>query len=138
MKRSNFTLVLYLSLVFASGLLVGAFGERLYLTHPVIAKTTPPRQSPEEYRRSYVAEMTNRLHLSPEQLSELNSILDQTRDQFRPLRDKYRADTKAIHERQVERVRAILNENQRVEYEKMLAEREQRKREEAKPAPPRL
>jgi hypothetical protein len=113
MKRSN--LVIYLSLVFLSGLLVGALGDRLYCTRPVAASVSRP--SPEEYRRQYVKTMNERLHLTPEQQQKLEQILDKTREYF--------------HERkqqQTNEINAMLTPEQQAEYAQLRKEREERKK----------
>ena len=76
MKRSNFLIATYLVLIFTCGVVVGAFASRLYSPTPVMSKQSRP--TPEEWRRQYVSEMQNRLHLTPDQLIKLNEILDDT------------------------------------------------------------
>ena len=125
MKRSNFTIALYLFLVFASGIVVGAFGFRLYSGTPVAAKTTP-RISPEEWRRQYFEEMQSRLKLTPEQMRQLNEISDQSRSRFHDAHEKNDAILRQIREEQTAKVRAMLTDEQRPEYEKLRAERDAR------------
>ncbi len=126
MKRSQVAVAVYAVLTFTSGILVGAVGYRLYSS--AAAGTRPGSHSPEEYRRKYVEEMRSRLKLSDRQAADLNVVLDATRDRWRQLREKERPEVKAIQDEQVQRIRAILDENQRVEYEKMREEREKRMR----------
>ncbi len=118
MTRSRLSVALYLLLVFGSGVLVGALGYR-YIAGG--ATQPPPRPSPEEFRRRYMEEMRNRLHLSDEQARQIETILDETRE-------KYRAQMRAVQEEQTSRIRAVLDEKQRAEYEKMRQEREERRR----------
>lgn len=126
MKRSNLAAALYLFLVLLSGVLLGGFGHRLYTSYGVSAKTGPT--GPEEYRRKYIEEMRMRLNLREEQVRQLNVILDATRTRYRALREKYGPEMKMIHQEQVEKTRAILDDAQRAEYEKLREEREQRRR----------
>ncbi len=123
MRRSTLTIVLYLLAVFASGTVVGAFGYRLVSATPVAAKA---RSTPEEWRKQYLNEMQTRVKLTSDQLQQLNSILDETRSRFHEAREKHDGLMKQIKLEQMDRVRAILTEPQRVEYEKLHAEREQR------------
>ncbi len=123
MRRSTLTIVLYLLAVFASGTVVGAFGYRLVSVTPVAAKA---KSTPEEWRKQYLNEMQTRAKLSPEQLQQLNSILDQTRSRFHDAREKHDELMKQIKLEQRNRVRSILSETQLPEYEKLHAEREQR------------
>ena len=124
MKRSNLTIALYLFLVFASGAVVGAFGFRLYSGTPVAAKTQ--KLSPEEWRRQYFAEMQSRLKLTPDQMTQLNEIYDQSRARFREAHEKNDGAIRQIREEQIARVRAMLTDAQRPEYEILRAERDQR------------
>lgn len=127
MKRSNFAVLATLLLVFASGALVGVFGYRMYSTSPVSAKGQRP--SPDEWRKRFVDEMQQRLDLNAEQLKQLDQILDYTRDRYRAARERMRPEMKQIQDEQAEKIRAMLNEKQRSEYEKILEERERRMRE---------
>ena len=118
MTRSKLSVALYLLLVFLSGVVVGVLG------HSYFAKesTAPPRRpSPEEFRRRYMEEMRQRLKLSDEQARQIESILDDTRE-------RWRAQMHAIQEEQTSRIRALLNEEQRAEYEKMRREREEHRK----------
>jgi hypothetical protein len=125
MKSSQLTVALYAVLTFASGVVVGVAGHRLYTTTSDVRAKSAPR-SPDDYRQRYVEEMRSRLKLDVRQVTDLNAVLDSTRDRFRQLREKERPEVKTIQDDQVERIRAILSADQRAEYEKMRAEREKR------------
>ena len=73
--------------------------------------------------------MRTRLKLSDQQVTDLNVVLDSTRDRFRQLREKERPEVKAIQDDQVARIRVLLSSEQRAEYEKMREERDRRMRE---------
>lgn len=133
MKRPSVLLPVYVFLVFLSGALVGVAGHRLYATRGVSADAQPT--SPEDFRRQYVQEMTSRLKLNAEQVSQLNVILDDTRARYRSLKDKYKPEMKTIQEEQVQKVREFLSEEQRVEYEKLRKEREARRKAHDRPSP---
>jgi|SRR5215472_10749746 len=125
MKRSNLTIALYLFLIFASGVTVGAFGFRLYSGTPVAAKTSQ-KVSPEEWRRQYLAEMQSRLKLTSDQMDHLNAILDESHARFTAAHEKNDAIIRQIREEQTHKVRSMLSDQQRPEYEKLRAEREAR------------
>jgi len=127
MKRSNLTIALYLLLIFASGILVGAFGFRLYSGTPVSAKTST-KVSPEEWRRQYFSEMQSRLNLTPEQMEKLNVIFDDTFARFRQAHEALDESLRQNKAHHVAAVRAMLTPEQRPEYEKLHAEREQREK----------
>jgi Spy/CpxP family protein refolding chaperone len=128
MNRSTLTIVLYLFLVFTSGVAVGGFGYHLYTGTPVSAarQGDKPKLSPEEWRRQYLNEMQTRVHLTEAQIQEMNGILDSTRSLFHEARQKHNQELKALREDQADRIRAILTPEQRPEYEKLRAERDQR------------
>ena len=144
MNRSSLTTGVYVFAVFLSGAAVGALGYRLYTAQTVTAtRGSQPaaKPSPEEFRRRYVQELRTRLNLDADQLTRLNLVLDETRDRFRAVREKYKAEhdavnlkshpeMKAVHEAQVTQIRALLkDDSQRQAFEQFLAERERRRRE---------
>ena len=144
MNRSSVTIGVYVFAVFLSGAAVGALGYRLYTAQTVNAtRDTQPasKPSPEEFRRRYVQELRTRLNLDADQLTRLNVVLDETRDRFRAVREKYKAEhdainlksrpeMKAVHEAQVTQIRALLkDDSQRQAFDQFLAERERRRRE---------
>lgn len=121
MRRFNLSLVFYMLLVFVSGVVVGVLSDRFHATQSVKAKNP---FNPEEMRRQYVEDLRSRLKLSDDQLKQLTSILGETRDRLRDLRKKYGPEAKAIQDAQADKIRSILNEQQRAEYEKMRQERD--------------
>lgn len=131
MKRSNLLIAFYLVLLFVAGMVVGVFGYRLYVGTPVSAKmgTTarPPKLTPEEWRRQYTAELRNRLNLSSDQVQKLGTILDETHNLFHQAHERSDLEIKTIREQQVSKIRAILTDAQRPEYEKIRAEHERAK-----------
>jgi hypothetical protein len=134
MKRS--ALIVALTLVFVSGLAVGAIGYRLLVAKPAAA--VERRLTPEEHRQRYVEMMRTRLKLSEEQLAELNAILDETRRRFDEYEQKSSLEKQAIRQQHVERINAMLTEQQRLEYAKIRKEREERRKQmEKQGRPPR-
>lgn len=118
--------VLYFSLVFASGIGLGGFSHWLYSARTVEANLQPPRRSPgspEEFRRRLIDEMRTRVTLSDDQVAKVNEILDDSRTRFREVQGRIDPEMKAIREQQIERTRAILSVDQKAAYEKFLAER---------------
>ncbi|MBZ5602851.1 MAG: hypothetical protein LAO79_11145 [Acidobacteriia bacterium] len=125
MKLSRATIALYVGLVFASGLVLGAFGERLYTASVVVAKQRP---NPEELRKKIVSEYESRLNLNADQLTKLNQIMDETRARMEDTRQKMRPAYQKIHDDQVAKIREILTADQQVEFDKMRKEREERQK----------
>jgi hypothetical protein len=124
MKKSSLTVTLSLLAVFISGAVVGAIGHRLYMVNSVEAEVRPAvRLSPEDFRRKYVEELRTRLTLDETQMLKLNAILDLTRDRFHQMRERSKPEADQIKEDQRNQIRAMLNAQQVVEYEKVLQER---------------
>jgi Spy/CpxP family protein refolding chaperone len=127
MKRSNLSLILSLTIVFLSGCAVGAVSYRYYALATVRDRPEPPR-SPEEMKRAYLAEMKARLKLNDTQVQQLSTILDETRDKYREVRERTRPEMHAIQEDQIARTNAILSAGQQAEYAKMRKERDERRK----------
>jgi hypothetical protein len=83
----------------------------------------------EDFRHHYIEEMQSRLHLSPTQLSELETILDDTKAKYKAVRDAYHPQIMKIRNEQIARVKSILTPQQIPAYDQLVAEREQRARE---------
>lgn len=129
MKMSRFAVAVYLALVFCSGALVGAFGYRLYTVSTVSAKT---QHDPAEFRQRLVNFYQTRLKLNQEQVGQLNAILDEMRVRYRDAHEKTK---QAIKAEQHDKIRAILNDEQKAEYEKMRQERQRRQRQQGQAKP---
>jgi hypothetical protein len=85
--------------------------------------------SSEVARHRYVQEMQDRLKLTPAQLTQLESFLHETKAQTRAVRDSYQPQMLKIKQEHIQRVKSILTPDQIPAYEKLVAEREQRSRE---------
>jgi len=128
MKRSNTSTWIYLLLVFLSGAALGVFSDHLYTTKTVLAKTVAAKNDPNEFRHKYIDEMKSRLKLDAKQLTTLNQILDETEVQVHDVHQKYKPEMTSIHNAQVDRVKGILSDGQQTEYQKMLDEREAKRK----------
>jgi hypothetical protein len=122
MKRNQLAAAGFAALLFAGGAAVGALGHRYYAATTVSA-------SSEVARHRYVQEMQDRLKLTPAQMSQLETILHETKTKTRAVRDSYQPQMLKIKQEHVERVKSILTAEQIPAYEKLVAEREQRSRE---------
>ncbi len=120
MRRSNLTTLLYLLLVFVSGAVLGVFANRIYMTKVDAATNGPSRpHNHGDFRKHYLDEMRTRLHLTDAQAAQLQQIMDATDQQFRQMRRSIDSD----HQH---KVMAMLDDTQKAEYVKMIAEREKR------------
>ena len=122
MKGNQATATAFAALLFCGGAAVGALGHRYY------AATAVNAQSPETVRHRYMAEMQNRLKLTPEQVTRLEAILHDTKAKTRAVRETYHPQMLKLKQEHIERVKAILTAQQIPAYEKLVAEREQRAR----------
>jgi hypothetical protein len=120
MPRTRYSAVLYLILVFASGILVGVVSHRLYVTSTVSA--TAPR-SMDELRKKYLAEMRARVGVNDQQLTSVNGILDDTKRKFDDLARNEKPLHDAISKEQVDSISALLTPPQKIAYEKWREER---------------
>jgi hypothetical protein len=129
MRLSRWTVALYMGIVFLCGGIVGAFGFRLYSVSGVSANVAP--RNPDEFRKKYLADIKPRLHLSDDQISKMNAIMDVTRMRFRETRESIEPELTKIREDQQRQFADLFSPDQKVEWQKILAER-QRERENKK------
>jgi hypothetical protein len=133
MASNKLSALASLLLVFASGILVGAVGHRLYMVNSVNSVSVPPRPprpDPEERRRHLVSEMQTRVKLDDQQVQQLNTIYDRTRQRFDELHQKGSQESRVIWDQQKEEIKAILRPDQVPLYETYQKERDdQHKRE---------
>jgi len=122
MRRPGLAAALYVVLVFAMGAVVGIFADRLYTAKTVSASANIPK--PADWRKKYVEDMTKRVRLTPQQVTELGGILDDTQTKYHEEHDRSKQQLAQFHTEQVQKVREILAPTQLPEYEKFQAERE--------------
>ncbi len=124
MTLSRQVTFLYSALVFASGGVLGALTHRLYTVTTVSA--TEARPSPDEWRKKYMAEMQTRLKLSSDQILKLNIYLDETRSLVREAQAKVKPEIEQIKHDQREKIKMMLDDTQKIEYIKLIEERDRR------------
>jgi Spy/CpxP family protein refolding chaperone len=115
MRRSNLTTLAYLLLVFVSGAVLGAFASRLYTLKATVNAARP------DFRRQYLEQMRSRLHLTPQQVTQLEQIMETTHQRMREAR-------KTIDDEHARQVSAMLDDSQKAEYAKLRTEHEQHRR----------
>ena len=133
MKRATLSTALYVTLVFLSGAVMGGFAHRLYMVNTVFSVPVSPK--PEDVRRKIVEEMRTRLSLTNDQVTQLSAIMDSTKARFHEVRSKWdkeahiraKPELKAIQEDQVQKIKEILTEQQRPEYDRYRADREKQR-----------
>lgn len=124
MSKSRWSVFLSLLVVFLSGAVVGVVSHRWYSVSgssreqgPASAARTP--HDPADIRKHAIAEMTEALKLTPEQVAKFGDILDNTRAQFEEVHHEMDARVKTIRQDQVDRVNAILTAGQRPLYQQL-------------------
>jgi len=128
MQRNQLAAAGFAALLFAGGAAVGVLGHRYYVTNTVNASSVVGA-SPEVARHRYIQEMQDRLKLTAAQMTQLETILHETKAKTRAVRDSYQPQMLKIKQDHIERVKSILTPEQIPAYEKLVAEREQRSRE---------
>ena len=124
MKRWQPPVGFYLTLVFLSGVLVGAFGLRLYMVRSVSASVIYRPPTAEEYRRQMLNDMQKKINLTPDQVNKINAVLDNTRVCFRRIHSKIQPELDALKKQQSGDIRALLNPQQQAKYDQWRAERD--------------
>jgi Spy/CpxP family protein refolding chaperone len=127
MKFSRAAIALYVGLIFASGIVLGVYGQRLYTVSQDASKPGP-RPNPEVIRKRVEDMYTDRLHLSADQVQKLNAIMDETRQRVDEVRRGNRASFQKIHEEQDAKIRNMLTPDQQFEFDKIRKEREERRK----------
>jgi|GEM_PF-1605187 len=126
MNRTSTTL-LWLLLVFASGITVGVVSHRYYShSRQPISQAPPPKQTREQARQDFLQKMRDRVGVSEDQIQTIVKILDAGRSRA----DAYREQTDQEFRRMQEEMRAEIRASMRPEQAKKYDEwREERRRE---------
>jgi hypothetical protein len=126
MGKSRLSAVVSVALVFLSGVLVGAVGNRLYMVNTVVSGGNaqpphPPERSPEERRKHLIDEMRREVKLDDQQVVQLEKIYDQTREQFAELNKRWNNESRAAWDKQTEEIKALLRPEQVVLFDQLRA-----------------
>lgn len=91
------------------------------------------RPDPAQMQARHLEMMTKRLNLTPDQVSQVKAIQDDGMNQMQALRsdtstprEEKRAKMQSIHQAQTEKVRAVLNDEQKAKFDAMEAKRRSR------------
>lgn len=122
MTRKTIPIAFYLLLVFLSGSVVGALGYRTY-NPPTARSATPP---PGDWRKQYMQESKARLDLTPDQVTQLTGILNDTEARFRQARERENQEIRQIRDEHIAKVKMMLTPEQLPKYLELHAEREAR------------
>jgi hypothetical protein len=130
MKLSRSAIALYVGLVFVSGAVLGAFGDRVYGLYGGYrispAKSGKAPKNPEEVRHAIIDFWKTHLKLTDDQVVKLGLIMDETRARMDEVHRGTIPAQQDIRRAQIERMRAMLTPEQLVEYDRLQKEREDR------------
>lgn len=127
MQLSTPKVAFYLTLIFGGGVATGFFGNRL-ISAPAVSASPSVARNNDDWRRQFTESMRVRLSMSDAQMKQLNDILDETRVEYRLLRQSYKPQMDKIHQGQVEKIKKLLQNEQLPEFDKMEREREEKMR----------
>ena len=127
MTKTTRLAALWLTLVFLAGTLFGFVVHSFYSQ-----RTARAGPNPKEFRERYIGRLHRELALSPEQLTQVTAILDQTGQRFQEIRDRMEPEFQAIREQQRQRIMAILTPDQQPKYQKIIEEHRRKHGEGAK------
>jgi hypothetical protein len=122
MPRTRLSAVLYLVLVFGSGILVGVASTRLYAVKASVPVSSAPRTMA-EFRTRYMSEMRAKVGVNDTQSAAVAKILDDTKKKFDEIRRAERPERDRIQQEQVDEIRAVLTDAQKPAYDAWRAER---------------
>lgn len=124
MRRNQWAAVLFALLLFCCGVAAGVLADRYYNVETVAAKAN----TPENARKHYISFMRSRLNLTPTQVGQLETIMDETDAQFRAVREKYHPEMVQVHREHIDHVKAILTARQIPIYEQIVKEHQEQER----------
>ena len=122
MTNSRVSSAIYLVLVFASGILAGAVGNRLYMVKTASANSTPPRTMA-QYRSQLFTELRQRVGATESQIAEIDKVLNNAKQQLDALHAEHKPMREKIDHDRVEGIRAVLDEKQPKVYDDWRSER---------------
>jgi hypothetical protein len=129
MERSksikNGRAILGVVLVFILGIICGVLVTHLLYNYRIESILTGREQTKEEV---IVGRLDKRLDLDERQEEQVRTIIHETHEEIRALRNKLRPQTEEAIEKAQAKISIILTPEQRKKYEQMIAERKERMR----------
>ncbi len=108
---------LWLAVVFALGLAIGAVFGYNFAHKSFAASRSPASMSEPERRAARVAEITKELQLTPDQARKVDAVLHQAHDDIRVIREKSDADMDAVRQKARSEMRTFLTPEQLPRFE---------------------
>ncbi len=132
MIQSKSKALILLVVIFLLGIVAGMSINWMVFKRPPVRQGGDFR-SPRKER--IIEHLKGRLKLTPDQVNQLRTVLDDTDRQIAELYKPLRSQHETIFNSMRERVMAFLTNEQKQEYEKMNREMEQRRGEHGRPGP---
>jgi len=126
-NQSKRVALLYLGLVFVAGAVFGGAALRFYSTELAAPEASSRNRSADDVRQGLIQRYTESLDLTPEQVEQLDPILDDISKLFREFRREIEPGFDAIRAERARRIMAILTVEQQIEYQKIIDERRRRR-----------
>jgi len=125
MPRTKLSAILYLVLVFASGILVGVASTRLYAVKASVAPVAPAAsRTMAEFAKRYLEQMRVKVGVNDQQVASISTILADTKKKYDELRREERPTRDRIQQEQLDSIRAVLTDTQKPAFEAWRAERQ--------------
>jgi|SRR5689334_18462373 len=109
---------IWVVIVFLLGVVGGGMLGYGYAHHSVSAASAPPPEPERRARR--VADLTEKLSLTPDQAKQLDAILLKWHGQVKAIHDQSDAQVEQLRQRGRDEVRAILTPDQKPKFEEFL------------------
>lgn len=121
---------LYLGLVFVAGSVLGAAAHRFYAVQTADARLSQPaRKSSKGRRAELVTCLRDQIKLTQEQAAEASAIYDDVGEQYHEVRQTIDPEVEALRAQRAERIMGLLDDEQKIKYQEILAERERKRAE---------
>ncbi|MGH9393817.1 MAG: hypothetical protein ACRD1E_06570 [Terriglobales bacterium] len=112
--------LLYVALIFVSGLLLG--GTAMNLAEHYWLHAHPANEYDIRQHRLIAQRMSQRLHLGNDQLNQVDAVLQQTVGQYQQLELRLAPQFDQVRQSERARLRAILNPQQRQNFDQIVRE----------------
>ncbi len=103
-----------LLVLFASGVLIGGVGTRMYVRHQIAGIFSRERPF---IRNLYLRRLTRELHLTKEQRREVEQVANRVAEQFYTLRSQHRREVEAILEQSAAEIKKHLSPAQQKQFD---------------------
>jgi Spy/CpxP family protein refolding chaperone len=122
MRRSLSTALVWLAIVFASGLTMGVVGHR-YFAKDAPLRVQQEKPSRDQIREDYLKQMRSKIGADEEQISRIVEILDRARVDADARKDAFDTEMRTMQHGVRSAIRDVLNPEQQVRLDEWREER---------------